>query len=102
MKKIIGLVLVFMLIIGFFFTGCKKEEPVEEEKVVVEEEKPVVEEKPAEKMKVGMVTDAGTIDDKSFNQGTWEGVLMAAEDFDLDTKWTEDEIIFLKENYSNP
>ena len=24
---------------------------------------------------VGMVTDAGTIDDKSFNQGTWEGVL---------------------------
>ncbi|MFC2411919.1 MAG: hypothetical protein ACFNOP_06330, partial [Bacteroides sp.] len=25
-------------------------------------------------MKVGMVTDAGTIDDKSFNQGTWEGI----------------------------
>jgi basic membrane protein A len=37
--------------------------------------------------KVGMVTDAGTIDDKSFNQGTWEGILMAAEDFDLDTKY---------------
>jgi basic membrane protein A and related proteins len=28
-------------------------------------------------MKVGMVTDAGTIDDKSFNQGTWEGILQA-------------------------
>lgn len=28
-------------------------------------------------MKVGMVTDAGTIDDKSFNQGTWEGILKA-------------------------
>jgi basic membrane protein A len=26
-------------------------------------------------LKVGMVTDAGTIDDKSFNQGTWEGIL---------------------------
>lgn len=38
-------------------------------------------------MKVGMVTDAGTIDDKSFNQGTWEGVLRAAEDFNLDTKY---------------
>jgi basic membrane protein A and related proteins len=25
--------------------------------------------------KVGMVTDSGTIDDKSFNQGTWEGIL---------------------------
>ena len=26
------------------------------------------------KIKVGMMTDAGTIDDKSFNQGTWEGI----------------------------
>ena len=34
----------------------------------------------AEKMKVGMVTDAGTIDDKSFNQGTWEGILKAASE----------------------
>lgn len=25
-------------------------------------------------IKVGMVTDSGTIDDKSFNQGTWEGI----------------------------
>ncbi|MDF2614054.1 MAG: Bmp family lipoprotein [Clostridia bacterium] len=25
-------------------------------------------------LKIGMVTDAGTIDDKSFNQGTWEGI----------------------------
>lgn len=29
---------------------------------------------PAAKTKVGMVTDSGTIDDKSFNQGTWEGI----------------------------
>jgi len=34
----------------------------------------------ADKMLVGMVTDAGTIDDKSFNQGTWEGILMAASE----------------------
>ena len=26
------------------------------------------------KIKVGMMTDAGTIDDKSFNQSTWEGI----------------------------
>ena len=26
-------------------------------------------------IKVGMVTDSGTIDDKSFNQGSWQGVL---------------------------
>ena len=36
---------------------------------------------------VGMVTDAGTIDDKSFNQGTWEGVLKAGKDFGLKTKY---------------
>jgi basic membrane protein A len=38
-------------------------------------------------MKVGMVTDSGTIDDKSFNQGTWEGILRAAEDFGLETRY---------------
>ena len=41
----------------------------------------------AGKLKVGMVTDAGTIDDKSFNQGTWEGVLRAGEEFKLETKY---------------
>lgn len=39
------------------------------------------------KFKVGMVTDAGTIDDKSFNQGTWEGVKAAAEQLKLEYKY---------------
>lgn len=30
--------------------------------------------------KVGMVTDSGTIDDKSFNQGTWEGIVKYKND----------------------
>ena len=38
-------------------------------------------------LRVGMVTDAGTIDDKSFNQGTWEGILRASKDFALDVKY---------------
>lgn len=38
-------------------------------------------------LKVGMVTDAGTIDDKSFNQGTWEGILRAKKDFGIDCKY---------------
>jgi basic membrane protein A len=38
-------------------------------------------------MKVGMVTDAGTIDDKSFNQGTWEGILEAQKDLKVDPKY---------------
>jgi basic membrane protein A len=32
---------------------------------------------------VGLVTDIGGIDDKSFNQGTWEGIVKFAEDYDL-------------------
>lgn len=46
--------------------------------------------KPADEakgFKVGMVTDAGTIDDKSFNQGTWEGILKAAADFGVETRY---------------
>jgi basic membrane protein A len=36
--------------------------------------------KPAALTKVGMVTDSGTIDDKSFNQGTWEGIAKYEKD----------------------
>ena len=38
-------------------------------------------------LKVGMVTDSGTIDDKSFNQGTWEGIVKAKADLKVDAKY---------------
>jgi len=38
-------------------------------------------------LKVGMVTDAGTIDDKSFNQGTWEGILKAEKELGIQVKY---------------
>ena len=38
-------------------------------------------------LKVGMVTDSGTIDDKSFNQGTWEGILQAKDDLGVQAKY---------------
>ncbi|WP_219835495.1 BMP family protein [Paenibacillus sp. R14(2021)] len=37
--------------------------------------------------KAGMVTDSGTIDDKSFNQGTWEGLLRATKDLGVESKY---------------
>nr|WP_306220206.1 BMP family ABC transporter substrate-binding protein [Cohnella sp. WQ 127256] len=43
--------------------------------------------KPTADFKVGMVTDSGTIDDKSFNQGTWEGVLRAKADLGVKEKY---------------
>ena len=42
-----------------------------------------------EKLKVGMVTDSGTIDDKSFNQGTWEGLKKTEIDFGTETKYVK-------------
>ncbi len=38
-------------------------------------------------LKVGMVTDAGTIDDKSFNQGTWEGIKQAQDELGVEAKY---------------
>ena len=40
-------------------------------------------------MQVGMITDAGTIDDKSFNQGTWEGILKAKEELGIQEKYLQ-------------
>lgn len=51
-------------------------------------------------LKVGMVA-LGAIDDKSFNQGTWEGIKRAASKYKLDTKYLlpegSTEADFLKE-----
>ena len=38
-------------------------------------------------LKVGMVTNSGTIDDKSFNQGTWEGIVKADEELGIDSSY---------------
>jgi basic membrane protein A len=40
---------------------------------------------------VGLVTDTGGIDDKSFNQGTWEGVQKFAEEFGADKSYLQSE-----------
>lgn len=52
MKKMLGLIFLGILTL----VGCSPKE----EQVTI---------------KVGMVTDSGSIDDKSFNQGSWEGIL---------------------------
>lgn len=56
MKKILALVLSMTLVVGL--AACSQEE---------------------ETYRVAMVTDIGDIDDRSFNQGTWEGVVAWAE-----------------------
>ena len=49
--------------------------------------KPAEEPKPA--LKVGLVTDVGKVDDKSFNQSAWEGVQQAVKDLGVEAKYIE-------------
>jgi basic membrane protein A and related proteins len=41
------------------------------------------------KLKVGLVTDTGGVNDKSFNQSAWSGVQKAASEFGFDAKFIE-------------
>ena len=37
-------------------------------------------------LKVGLVTDVGRLNDKNFNQGSWEGVVQAKDELGVETK----------------
>lgn len=62
MKKNI-LTLLSFLMMSFLLVACKDSQSNQ-----------------TEKLKIGMLIDSGTIDDKSFNQGTWEGIQRYVED----------------------
>ena len=69
MTKKLNAVLVLVLLLSAFLTGCASQG--------------------SGKIKVGLVTDTGGVNDKSFNQSAWEGVQKAAKDFNLDAKFIE-------------
>lgn len=94
MKKLLVLMLALVMVMSVF-VGCvdkaeETETPVEPEEEVTEVEEPEVEEPEVEEVEgyeLAMITDAGEIDDKSFNQGTWEGIVKYAEDNGLTYKY---------------
>lgn len=65
MKRIVSIVLASIAVVSIAFVSCAPKK---------------VEAPKAPAFKVGLVTDVGGIDDKSFNQGTWEGVVRFAAD----------------------
>ena len=72
-KKVIALVLSALMVTGLVGCGSDNNSSTSEEST----------------LKVGMVTDTGTIDDKSFNQGTWEGIKEAEKEFGLETTFMQ-------------
>ena len=72
-KKVMALVLSALMVTGLVGCGSDNNASKSEEG----------------KLKVGMVTDTGTIDDKSFNQGTWEGIKDAEKSFGLETTFMQ-------------
>ncbi|WP_195264951.1 BMP family ABC transporter substrate-binding protein [Clostridium sp. 1001275B_160808_H3] len=67
-KRAIALALSALMITGLVGCGNKSEKAVND-------------------VKVGMVTNAGTIDDKSFNQGTWEGIKKAESELKISSNY---------------
>jgi len=68
MKKMVAIVLVLVLVLSL--AACGGGAPAE----------PTT-------YDIAMITDVGTIDDKSFNQGTWEGVVAYAEENGITHKY---------------
>lgn len=103
-KRILSMVLAMVMVFALTLVGCSKpatetttpetttEEPAVEEPVAEEPAaEEVVEEPAVEAIAVGLVTDVGGIDDKSFNQGTWEGIQRFAEETGAEVKYLQSE-----------
>lgn len=86
MKKILALVLALCMVFALCACGqsaAPAEEAPAAEAPAAEAEAPAV-------IKVGMVTDVGGVNDKSFNQTSWEGLqALAAEDSTFQVNYLE-------------
>ena len=70
-KKIVALVLSALMVTGLVGCGSNNDSSTSGEGA----------------LKVGMITNSGTIDDKSFNQGTWEGIIEAEEKLGIEKNY---------------
>lgn len=73
MKKRLLATIVATTLMATLFVGCSKS-PAQGTTPSANSGTTASEPAKTQTTKVGMVTDSGTIDDKSFNQGTWEGI----------------------------
>lgn len=72
MKRLFAILLALIMVFSLTACGGGTEAPDESE---------------AGTHEIAMITDIGSIDDKSFNQGTWEGIVAYAEENDISHKY---------------
>ncbi len=75
MKKFLAILLAVMMC-AVLFAGCQQTNPSGGE-----------EQPDGGTYELAMITDLGTIDDKSFNQGTWEGLKKYADEHNISNKY---------------
>lgn len=95
-KRVLAFIMAASMAVGL--TACGGEQPAEStaaenttatEETTAEKKEDVAESKEAsgDGYELALVTDIGTIDDKSFNQGAWEGVKKYAEENSITYKY---------------
>ncbi|MGI6152126.1 MAG: BMP family lipoprotein [Christensenellales bacterium] len=82
MKKHLAILLAVMMC-AVLFAGCQQPPADPNEGEVT----PGGEQPESGTYEIAMITDLGTIDDKSFNQGTWEGLKQYADDHNVTCKY---------------
>ena len=80
MKKLLVILLAFMMVFCLVACGEQDPDPVDTTDTTDTTD-------PAEGFELALITDSGTINDKSFNQGAWEGLVRYAEENNITYKY---------------
>ncbi|SFF31789.1 basic membrane protein A [Paenibacillus catalpae] len=93
MKKQVGLMLMIILALTVVLSACgsKSDNGANNSNTGSNEgaASPGNSEAPASKLKIGMATDVGGVNDKSFNQSAWEALKKVTADTGAETKYLE-------------
>jgi len=84
-KRILSILLATMMVSGLLIGCGTKDANTDTTPETTEETKET--EETADGYELALITDVGTIDDKSFNQGSWEGVVEYAEENGITHKY---------------
>jgi basic membrane protein A and related proteins len=99
MRKLFSLTMVLLIVAGLVLSACQApaaaptatQAPAAQPTQAPAQAQPT--QAPAQpaaaKLKVGLVTDVGGVNDKSFNQSAWAGVQKAAAEFGIDANFIE-------------